>query len=235
MEGLRIVGRERRLTALVGLNGLVFAGMGITAALFVVFLRERFGGGPVELGWWMFGRGAGTLLAGFAAARVRRLQLPSRLIAAALLLRGALLFGQIFVPWLWAAIALASASMAGAVVYTVGTQTLAQNATADRHRGRIFGLLDSTTAVSMLAGMLLASAFGDAIGAMPLFAVTAILWVVAGFIAWGSLGGASQRARGTLLDRGATRRIVPDDMRNLTPAPSPSPFRPRLGLSLTPA
>jgi hypothetical protein len=192
-EGLQTVGRDRRLGTLIGLNGLVFAGMGITAALFVVFLRERFGGGSVELGWWLSGQGVGTLLAGLLAARVRRTAVPHRAIAAALLLRGALLVAQLLVPSLWAAIVCASISTAGGVVYTVGAQTLAQNVSADRYRGRVFGLLDSTTAVSLLAEMLLASAFGDATGAVPLFAVTALLWLVAGLIAWRGLGGAPAR------------------------------------------
>ena len=228
LEGVQIVGREPRLSALVGLNGLVFAGMGITAALFVVFMRERFGGGPIELGWWLSGQGAGTLVAGLFVARLRRAELSSRLVAAALVLRGALLVAQLLVPSLWAAIFFASVSMAGGVVYTVGTQTLAQNLSTDRHRGRVFGLLDSTTAVSMLAGTLLARAFGDATGAVPLFAATALLWLAAGFIAWRHLGGAAQPA-GQPPTYPSPAREARDD------PPSLVQRGPRPGFSLSPA
>ncbi len=63
LAGLHAISGHPMLRRVLLAHGLSWLGAGITAALFVVFLRVRFDGGAVELGWWLTAQGAGGLLA----------------------------------------------------------------------------------------------------------------------------------------------------------------------------
>jgi MFS family permease len=58
--GLRTIAAQRTLAALFCAQALLWLGNGVTAALFVVFLRRLYGAGALELGWWLTAQGAGA-------------------------------------------------------------------------------------------------------------------------------------------------------------------------------
>jgi hypothetical protein len=95
------------------------------------------------------------------------------------------------VPQLWLALTLAAVSIAAGVVRTVCVETLCQASAANGYRGRVFGALETTTALAMLVGMVFGSVLGDTVGVVPLFHVTAGLWLLAGLLAGPTLRGAT--------------------------------------------
>lgn len=75
-----------------------------------------------------------------------------------------------------------------------GFQTLLQTSSTDSHRGRLFGALGTTQALSMLAGTLLGGALGDAVGIVLVLLVQAASYVAAGLLVLGLLANAEEKA-----------------------------------------
>jgi hypothetical protein len=58
-----------------------------------------------------------------------------------------------------------------------------QRSTLDSYRGRVFGALGTTSSLSLLVGMLIATLFGNRLGAVNLLDGTALLYILAGLLA----------------------------------------------------
>ena len=71
-------------------------------------------------------------------------------------------------------------SIRGAVVgWLVGGQTLLQQSVTDRYRGRLYGAYGTTSALTRLSGMGLASIAGDRVGVVPLLTAAGGLHIAA--------------------------------------------------------
>ncbi len=70
------------------------------------------------------------------------------------------------------------------VAWLVSSQTVAQGATPDRYRGRVFGAYGTTTALATVVGMALASVSGTHAAMAPLLNVASGLHVAAAVLAF---------------------------------------------------
>ena len=65
------------------------------------------------------------------------------------------------------------------VGWLVGAQTVLQNSVTDHYRGRILGAYGTTSALTRLGGMGLASVLGDRLGVVPVLNLSGGLHIVA--------------------------------------------------------
>jgi MFS family permease len=162
-------------------------GEGVLSVLFVPFVTDVLRGDALELGWLMSAQAVGGLLGGVLLARV-----GSRLEPVRILGPSAILFGLIdlaifnypafFTGFVIALILFIVVGLPGAAL-SAGFSTLLQNGVADAYRGRVFGALNTTSALLMLSGMGLASVAGDVVGIVPVISIQGFVYVLAGLLA----------------------------------------------------
>ncbi|HEX5506564.1 MAG TPA: MFS transporter [Thermomicrobiales bacterium] len=188
--GLGLVLADRALAVLFLVMGTVMVGEGIVSVLLVVWVKEILHGGATELGWLMTTQAIGGLAGGLLAARLGRAIAPARLIGVGALLTGVFIIAIVSTPTLAADLVLMALIGGPAVVTFVAIETLLQNLTEDRFRGRIFGALGTTMALAQLVGMALAGALGNPLGTLPVLDLTGALYCVGGVLTLALLGGA---------------------------------------------
>jgi MFS family permease len=83
------------------------------------------------------------------------------------------------------ALALVLIAIAGVPVvgFFVSMQTLAQQQTEDRYRGRVFGAVGTVAALMTLVGILFAGLVGDTLGIVPTMSIGSCLYILAGLVA----------------------------------------------------
>ncbi len=204
LEGLQLVRRDRVLSTIFLMAVAIGVGEGIFAVLLVVFVSRVLHGGALQLGWLMSAQAVGGLLGGALVASVGRRFRPARLLG-----WGALAFGIIDLLIVDTPALLAHAGPLAAVLPVVfglapamslvmllfvvvgvpgaGMDTaltsLVQTTVPDRYMGRVFGAVLAVFALLTLAGMGLAGALGDRLGAVPLLNVQGSMYVLAGTLA----------------------------------------------------
>jgi hypothetical protein len=67
--------------------------------------------------------------------------------------------------------------------WSVSSETLLQQYTADIYRGRVFGAFETTMSAMMLLSLTFSTLFGDRIGILPLLEACAIIYVADGLLA----------------------------------------------------
>jgi MFS family permease len=174
------------------LTGLVIAmlggiAQGVFVVLFVVWVARELGGDAADIGLLRGVQAVGALAVGVMLATIRRAPRPGVLIAA-----GALSFGALMLL-IWNAPAFTLALPVYVVLFVVvgapavamitGLISLLQQETADRVRGRVFGIFGAVYDGSSAAGMLAAGLLGDRLGVMPILNVQAVLYLLAGLAA----------------------------------------------------
>ena len=152
LAGLRIVREDRSIAVLFVVLGLMTFGGTMLDPLFVPWVRDVLGQGVGAVALLMTTSSlagiAGALVVGSAGARV-----PARtLIGWSSVVAGALLLLRFHIPSLWVAVALTALAGIPAVASAVGVETLAQERTPERLRGRVFGSLQATVWLMSLVG-----------------------------------------------------------------------------------
>lgn len=118
-------------------------------------------------------------MTGYASRWLR----PERMLALCLIPVGVVLAGMANVPLV--AVSMAGAILIGvlAVGWLASQQTLIQTNVEDRYLGRAFGEFNTTNAVTLLLGTVVAGALADLVGIVPLLNSSAILYSCAGLLA----------------------------------------------------
>lgn len=178
-EGLHLIGRSGRLIGLMVLMGLLSIGNGIVNVLLVPFIRGLLGFGAAQFGALLsiqaFGAIAGTLVLGSLAARWR----PRPAIAINLVIAAVLMLAMSQARPFWAVGLLLFAIGPVATFAGVMLQTVLQVSVADRHRGRLFGVVGSVSALGAVIGMVAAALLTDHIAVVGMFMVASATFVVA--------------------------------------------------------
>ncbi len=120
----------------------------------------------------------GALVVGSVGARVpvRTLIGWSSVVAAALLLL------RFHIPSLWVAVALSALAGIPAVASSVGVETLAQERTPERLRGRVFGSLQATVWLMSLLGAVVGGVVGELVGLLPALDLASVLVGLSGVV-----------------------------------------------------
>jgi Na+/melibiose symporter-like transporter len=129
-EGLRLVWREPVVTILFAMTIMTSVGEGVFSVIFIIWVTKVFGGGALELGWFMTAQGVGGILGGLIIGWLGR-----KLTTTKLLGLGGVLLGTIdlvifnyprFFPEIWPGLILIFLVGIPAVSYGVSWTTLLQ-------------------------------------------------------------------------------------------------------------
>lgn len=189
-DGLGLVRRDRAIATLFLVMGFFMFGEGIFSVLMVAWVRDILHAGATELGWLMTTQAVGGLAGGLLAARLGKAVSPARLIGFGATIIGLFIAAIVNTPTLGVDLVLMALVGGPAVVTFVAIETLLQNLTEDRFRGRVFGALGTTMALAQLAGMALAGALGAPLGALPMLDLYGVLYFLGGVLILVLLGGA---------------------------------------------
>jgi Arabinose efflux permease len=184
VEGLQLIKGEAVLLWTFVVMSILMLGQGDIYVLLVVFIQRVMHGGSEVYGWMITAQGVGSLVGALLVGGVTKFVRPVYLVTCALVIASCSFFVIINVPVLGLVIPLIAFvglfSVGGMIVF----QTLLQSNVSDKYRGRVFGTLSTVLSLSMLVGMLIASAFGDSLGIVPLLNVVPALFLLGGGIGW---------------------------------------------------
>ncbi|HLK57495.1 MAG TPA: MFS transporter [Chthonomonadaceae bacterium] len=151
--GFDIVLKDRLLTLIFVVSGLLMLSQGVLNALLVPFVKQVLHAGGKQLGWIMSVQGVGGLIGGILIGKWIRLISSQRLISIGAVMVSVLLFFMVNVPILPLVLVLVGIAGIPSVAYAVSEQTLLQQNVADEFRGRVFGTFGTTQSLLMLLGM----------------------------------------------------------------------------------
>lgn len=183
IAGLRIVRQDRILTGLFVMVGIAMINEGILISLLVPFVKDVLGGSAAQLGMLMSAQAIGGVIGGLLIGKVGGRINPLRLMAICGALDGILLLLIINGGSLALALVLIAIAGVPVVGFFVSMQTLAQQRTEDRYRGRVFGAVSTVIALMTLVGILFASLVGDTLGIVATMSLGSCLYFVAGLVA----------------------------------------------------
>jgi MFS family permease len=182
LEGLRLVKRERIVSALFVITAVTEVASSMVNVLIVAFVLNLLKGSALEFGWMMAARGIGGLLGGALIAQLGSKLSPTRLIPICLGGMGIAFLVIFNNPILYLALALILIVGVLSVGKSVSDRMLLQNNVANEYRGRIFGFYYMTIAFVSLGGTGLSGLFGDRVGVLPMLDLAGALFIGAGIL-----------------------------------------------------
>lgn len=183
-DGLRVAAGQRVLRVVLVFLAVTCVGEGIMGTLFAPFVRSVLHGSGPDYGFIMSAQAVGGIAGGLIAAA-----LGSRARPALLFGWGAVAFGAVdLVLFLYplgyvavwpAVVCMVAVGVPGALTLAGGF-TLLQRATADSHRGRVFGALGAVEGAATVAGTITAGFAGQSVGIIPVLAAQGAGYLIAG-------------------------------------------------------
>jgi len=199
--GLRLMGKNRLVAALLVTMGLSMVSQGIINVMLVPFVKDVLRGDALDLGWIASAQGVGGLVGGVLAGSIGA-RLPRRwLVAGGLVLTGLLTVAACNSTRLWLVLALVALLGLAVVAFAVGVQTILQVAVEDRYRGRVFGAYNTIQATLMLLGMALAGALAGLAGTVAMLDLAGAFTLLAGLTATVVLPTAANESRSVSFTR----------------------------------
>jgi MFS family permease len=184
LGGLRLIGRDRSLGILFAVISVATVGEGVVTVLVIIFFRDVLGGGSAEFSYFIAAYGVGGIAGGLLLGWTSTLIDETRLFSLSLIANGLLLVAIFNIPVLAVIVALAVLSGMTVVGWLVTSQTLLQRWVGDRYRGRVFGALETTQALTILLGMGLAVVLAGSLGVVVVLSIVGAAWSLAGVVAW---------------------------------------------------
>ena len=195
-EGLRLIPGSRVLKVYLVMFAAMGLGEGIFSVLLVVFALKTLHGKPELLGFMMSAQAIGGLLGSVIVAPFGKRVSPYRLLGVCAFLFGlvdlAIVDAPAFAPRAAAIpLVLALFVVVGipSVGLRIGMDSGVQMAVPNEYLGRLFGVAMALLSLMMLVGMLLASALGDRVGAVPLLNGQGGMYALSGLLVLLTLGG----------------------------------------------
>jgi MFS family permease len=194
LDGLRLVRRNGLVAGAFMVIAVAAFADAIASPLWVPFVYEILGAGPVQLGWLSPAQGIGGIAGSFLLARLGDRIGLGRLIAASAAIIGLVSLAMFNIGSLPLTLALLPVSGAAVVGLYTGLQTLLQTSVEDEYRGRVFGAYGTTNSLLGLAGMGLGGALGDLIPVIVLLNIVGVGYIVSAAVARTVLRGAALRS-----------------------------------------
>lgn len=182
-QGLRVVRQEPTVTAMFVVAATALVADSMITALLAPFIHDVLHRDAQALGLLWTLRGVGGLLGGIVVVRAARILSLPRLVALSLCMLGTqnlVVYTLASLPLLLLSALLAGVSV---VCWLTSQQAMLQCHVIDRFRGRVFGLLGTTSAVALLVGSGVAGVGGEIVGIVPLLMMAGGLYLLAGVIA----------------------------------------------------
>lgn len=185
-EGLAQLSGNRVMTTVLYAMTLAAFGEGTFSVLFAPFVTEAFSGGALEFGWIMAAQAGGGIVGGILISWLGNVK-PMHLFAFGLLFLGLIdlvMFNvSAVIPGMAPVLVLMVVVGVPATAIGAGYTTLLQTGTKSKFLGRVFSLVDTVSALALLAGMVVAGVVGDLIGVLGLIKVQGTAHVLAGLMA----------------------------------------------------
>jgi len=192
VEGFRAVAMRRQVAFPVIVFGAIGIASGVVNPLLAPFVKTVLNGGPTEFGWLAASQGIGGVAGGILLGRFWHTARRSAVVFGSMGVGlGLFLMAKIHAF----AIPLLGLAAVPAVVGGVTLQTILQEATEDRLRGRIFALLGTISAAVVLLGAGMSGVLGDRVGIVPTITLGAGIFVAAGIVARFCLPASQDRER----------------------------------------
>lgn len=199
-EGLRLVWREPVVSLLFAMIILTSLGEGVFSVIFLIWVDKVFGGGALEVGWFMTAQGVGGILGGFIIGGLGNRVAPFKLLGLGALGIGLLDFAlfnyPLFFSEIWLGLGFIFVVGIPAVGFGTGWNTLLQRSVPDAYLGRVFGAYSMVGGLLLLVGTSLAGAIGNKVEPILLLNVQSGVYMLAGLFALVTLGKVSQMRLG---------------------------------------
>lgn len=186
-DGLARVRRNRAVSTLLGLDAVAALGEGVFGVMFVVWVADTLGGDAREMGWLMSAQAVGGLTGGVLLGSLTARAAPARLFGGASLAFGLLdlaLFNYpLVISGVWLGILLIALVGVPSIGIGAGFTTMLQQSVRDAYRGRIFGLMGTTSSLLRLAGTLIAGVLGGIAGPLVLLNIQGGSYILMGVLA----------------------------------------------------
>jgi MFS family permease len=183
MTGLALVSKDRLISTIFLVVGLVLLAEGLITVLLVPFVTVALHGSAAELGWLLSGQGIGGVLGSLVVQVSNKRGFPKvRLIALTALLGGLLRLSLVNIPVFFVDMALIGAAGVVAIVLHVNISVVLQTAIPNQYLGRVFGIYETLQGITLFLGMVLASVLGDRLGVIVVLNGATLLYTLAGVI-----------------------------------------------------
>jgi MFS family permease len=211
-EGLRLVWRESVVALLFVMIILTSLGEGVFSVIFLIWVDKVFGGGTLEVGWFMTAQGVGGILGGFIIGGLGNRVAPFKLLGLGALGIGLLDFAlfnyPLFFSEIWLGLLFIFLVGVPAVGFGTGWNTLLQKSVPDGYLGRVFGAYSMVGGLLLLVGTSLAGAIGNRVEPVILLNVQSSVYLLAGLFALVTLGKVSQMRLGGVSQKQAIEPVA---------------------------
>jgi MFS family permease len=187
LDGLRTIGRDGRLRAVLFIGALSQLSQGIFVVLFVVFVLDRLGGSPGDVGLIRGVQAIGGIAGGILVGAIARRTSARGLIGWGFIAVGLLSLTTWNLPALTTALGFylglfVAAGIPG-VATSTGLITTVQALTPASHLGRVFAAFETAAGALAAVGVLAAGALADRFGVVAILDVQALIYVTCGVLA----------------------------------------------------
>lgn len=185
-EGLRIAGTGRTLRVFLAFTLVTGIGEAIIGTLMAPFIRDVLGGSARAYGVIMAAQAIGGIAGGLLVTMIGHRFAPRAMFGWGAAVFGALDLVLFLYPLvarvLWPAIALMVLIGVPVAFMVAGAMTVFQQATDDRHRGRVYGATVAVDGAAMLLGTIAAGTLGERIGILPVITAQGAGYAAAGIM-----------------------------------------------------
>ncbi len=182
--GVRLLLRQHTTAAIFAFVAITAVGEGVFSTLFVPFVVTVIGGDARAYGYILAAQAIGGLLGSIVIGHLGGRVATRRVFGIAAVVFGCLALLLFYYPLFIAGsvVAIALMILVGlpAAAMGIGQQTLLQTSVADAYRGRLFGALNTTGALSRLLGATLAGVLGDRVGIVPILTIQGAGYMLGG-------------------------------------------------------
>ena len=199
--GIKLVLNNKPLSRIFLVLGIALLGDSILTVLLVAFYQDVVGVGPTEFGMVLTVRGVAGILGGLVMSAVGGKFKPNHLIPFGLVTTGIGLVAMVFWPIYAVSLLIMILLSVPIMTWLISSQTWIQTHAPDAFRGRVFGVLETFSALLMLLGMAFASGLGETLGISNTLYVGGAIYILSGILAAVLLLGINQPAEISLETR----------------------------------
>ena len=187
LDGLATIRRDARLRAVLAIGALSQLSQGIFVVLFVVFVLDRLGGTPGDVGLIRGVQAIGGIAGGLLVGAIARRTSSRDLIGWGFVAFGLLSLTTWNLPIVTTAIGFylglfVAVGVPGVATMT-GLMTTVQSVTPPTHLGRVFATFETAAGALAAVGVLAAGALADRFGVVAILDAQALLYVACGVLA----------------------------------------------------
>jgi MFS family permease len=183
LDGLRLVGKERLVTAIFLVFGVAMIGEGIIEVIIAGYVSQVLHGTALALGWLMSCQAVGGIIGSLLVVKASKRLPITLLIPLCGLIFGSVLVIMALIPNLAVILPLIALGGLTAIGFFVSQTTLLQSHVRNAYQGRIFGALNAVQGIVLLLGMGLASGLGDRLGLVTMVLIDAACNIIAALLA----------------------------------------------------